>query len=66
MAYNGGLQMTNEELIAWEAKVRHLFHGIERKVAKAKEALEEFADLVAADRGIDPAARSGGDDKPPQ
>lgn len=58
--------MTDEELIAWEEKVRHLFHSIEKKVAKAKEALEEYADLVAEDRGIARAQRSGGDDKPPQ
>jgi len=59
--------MTDAELIEWEKQIRHKFHRIEQTLALAKTSLEEFANELAADRGIDPALRSGGDadDKDP-
>lgn len=71
MAFDGGYRMTSDELLAWEGRIRHAFHKVERKqkraagaVSELKGELEAFADALATDQGIDPAARSGGHDKP--
>lgn len=72
MAYDGVWAMTDEELIAWEEKIRHAFHLVERREKRAADGrrdfkleLEAFADALAASRGIAATQRSGGD-KPPE
>lgn len=61
MAFDGGLAMTKEELIAWEEQIRHAFHRMQRKAKALQELLEAFADVMAEANEIDPAQRSGGD-----
>lgn len=65
MAFDGALQMTDQELIEWEARIRHASHAVDRKKKLLDRLLEEFADALAASREIPVSARSGGHgDKP--
>lgn len=61
MAFDRGLVMTNEELIAWEEQIRHAFHRMQRKSKALEELLEAFAAVMAEAYGIGPEQRSGGD-----
>lgn len=64
--------MTDEELIAREEQIRHAFHRVERKLKALKTDLLDFANDLAASRGIGAGQRSGGDaddkddEEPPQ
>ena len=67
MAFDGVRYMTNEELIDWEARIRHASHAVDRKKKKLDAELEAFALALATSRGIPKEQRSGGHgDKPDQ
>lgn len=56
--------MTNADMLAWEAKLRHLAHKAERAQKALHKQLEKFADELATHQGIAPENRVGGEDKP--
>lgn len=56
--------MTNAEMLAWEAKIRHLAHKCERAQKVFHKALEQFSDELAVHQGIASTNRVGGEDKP--
>ena len=58
--------MTDDEVIAIEARVKRALHKAEAAVRTLHAVLAEVRNEVANDRGMDVTVMSGGDDKPPQ
>ena len=58
--------MTDDDVVAWEGRVKRALHKTEVAVKALHSLLAELRDDVANDRGMDVTVMSGGDDKPPQ
>lgn len=58
--------MTDEEVIAIEARVKRALHKTETALKNLHAILHDVRREVANDRGMDVTVMSGGDDKPPQ